>query len=478
VLGLEELYNKLNSSIYTKYGFNITNFISTSSLTFYLWKLNINGKYNIGLPTLEQEINFRQAVRGGRTYKNKSYFESRELKGFQNGDLKYSDIDDYLLYGDVVSLYPSAMLEQYPVGHPLETKIFMENKLGIYEIQYITNKNIIHSIGGRREDGKLIWDLKDGQGWYTSIDIEDMKQNGYIVNIISGWFWNQSECVFKDYILEKYKDKQDAKKDSIEYNLAKLFMNSLYGKQIQKPVMTTTSIISTNHEFWSFYSNNDISSITEINDSILYLSGEPRLKDMKEKCITKPTQLGAFVLAYSRRIMLGVIKQSNPYFGIDCKEQIDNDFYYTDTDSLMGHQKNISKVKNWNGSELGCFADELKGQGKIVRAIFISPKLYALEILKPDGTFKYKYASKGLNKSNLTFDDFKKMYAGQSLTVSRPFSFKKINHERNSKQQHLQPFSIEHLTNISRTVNMSAWAGRLFKGNNSVPYYSNLEKYL
>jgi hypothetical protein len=83
-----------------------------------------------------------------------------------------------------------------------------------------------------------------------------------------------------------------------------------------------------------------------------------------------------------------------------------------------------------------------------------------------------------LNKSNLTFDDFVKMFHGQSLTVSRPFSFKKVNHERNSKQQHLKPFSIMHLTNISRTVNMSAWAGRLFKNNSSVPYFSNLEKYL
>jgi hypothetical protein len=35
VLGLEELYNKLNNSIHEKYGFNITSFLSTSSLTFF-----------------------------------------------------------------------------------------------------------------------------------------------------------------------------------------------------------------------------------------------------------------------------------------------------------------------------------------------------------------------------------------------------------------------------------------------------------
>ncbi len=71
------------------------------------------------------------------------------------------------------------------------------------------------------------------------------------------------------------------------------------------------------------------------------------------------------------------------------------------------------------------------------------------------------------------------MYMGNSLTVSRPFSFKKINHNRNSKQQHLDVFCIGHIKDISRTVNTKPWDdGRQFIGNDSVPYYSNLKKYL
>jgi hypothetical protein len=478
VLGLEELYNKLNNSIHQKYGFNITSFLSTSSLTFYLWKMSIKKKYIISLPNLEQEKAFRQSVKGGRVYKNKSYFESKDLEKFKRGELKYNDIEDYLFYGDIVSLYPTAMLEKFPIGFPQETKIFMEGKLGIYNINYITNKNLIHSIGGRKEEGKLIWDLKDGTGYYTSVDIEDMKSCGYQIEILDGWYWNDSDNVFKEYILEKYKDKQESKKDSVEYTLAKLFLNALYGKQIQKPVETKTKIIKDNYEFWSFFNEHDVTSIVEISPGTLYLTGEPRLIDLKEECITKPTQMGAFILAYSRRIMLNVIKQSNPYFGIDDKKQIENDFFYTDTDSLMAHQKNIIRVKGWNGSNLGDFSDDLKGVGKIVKAIFIAPKLYCLEILKPDGTIKHKFASKGLNKSKLTFENFMTMYKGNSLTVSRPFSFKKINHNRNSKQQHLDVFCIEHIKDISRTVNTKPWDGRQFIGNDSVPYYSNLKKYL
>jgi hypothetical protein len=62
----------------------------------------------------------------------------------------------------------------------------LEGKLGIYNIDYITNKYLIHSIGGRQEEGKLIWDFKDGTWYYTSVDIEDMKSCGYQVDVIDG----------------------------------------------------------------------------------------------------------------------------------------------------------------------------------------------------------------------------------------------------------------------------------------------------
>ena len=84
------------------------------------------------------------------------------MKGFKNGDIKYNDVEvlDYLFY---VSLYTTAMLERYPVGRPQESKIFMAGKLGTYN-SYITNKNIIHFIGGRREDRTLMSDLLDSTG--------------------------------------------------------------------------------------------------------------------------------------------------------------------------------------------------------------------------------------------------------------------------------------------------------------------------
>ena len=130
VLGLKELYEKLNNSIYEKYKVNVTKYISTSSLTFNLWKEHYMSEQEsnvteeeqknidfIHLPTLEEEKGFRQAVRGGRTYKSKHRFISKQYEGFKSGDISFDDIDDYIIDADVVSLYPTAMAKyEYPVG--------------------------------------------------------------------------------------------------------------------------------------------------------------------------------------------------------------------------------------------------------------------------------------------------------------------------------------------------------------------------
>ena len=113
VRGLKELYDKVNQTTFDKYKVNLSSYISTSSLTFALWKSSIQGKYSIELPTLKQEKAFRESVRGGRTYKSKHRFISKQYEAFKNGEVGFDDVFDYCIDADVVSLYPAAMA-QYP----------------------------------------------------------------------------------------------------------------------------------------------------------------------------------------------------------------------------------------------------------------------------------------------------------------------------------------------------------------------------
>jgi len=147
VLGLKELYDKLNTTVYNQDKVNVTSYISTSSLTFNMWKKNIRNKFVIELPTLEQEIAFRNSVRGGRTYKSKHRFISEQYEGFKKGEIGFDDVKDYCIDADVVSLYPTAMAKYpYPVGeckqlskdearkNPNST-ISSYGKMGIYKIK-------------------------------------------------------------------------------------------------------------------------------------------------------------------------------------------------------------------------------------------------------------------------------------------------------------------------------------------------------
>ena len=58
--------------------------------------------------------------------------------------------------------------------------------MGIYQINYVTNKNLLDGILPRREEGRLMWDLRDGCGIYNLVDIYNALPNGYKVTRVKG----------------------------------------------------------------------------------------------------------------------------------------------------------------------------------------------------------------------------------------------------------------------------------------------------
>ena len=79
-------------------------------------------KNPIFLQTAEQEKFFRESIYGGRTYKYKHTFVSKQRDDYVDGNLSFEDIDDYLIDADVNSLYPAATKNEFPVGIPTRLK--------------------------------------------------------------------------------------------------------------------------------------------------------------------------------------------------------------------------------------------------------------------------------------------------------------------------------------------------------------------
>ena len=126
-------------------------------------------------------------------------------------------------------------------------------KVGIYQINYVTNKNLLDGILPCREEGRLIWDLRDGSGIYNSVDISNALANGYKVTILEGYYWEKTQNVFGNYINYLYEFKKYARKGTSLYKLAKLMMNGLYGKTIQRPILDENVIIHLHEEVIKYH---------------------------------------------------------------------------------------------------------------------------------------------------------------------------------------------------------------------------------
>jgi hypothetical protein len=512
VMGLKELYDKLSLANHKQFGTNLTGLISTSQNAYQQWTKTLKD-IKIPLPTLEEYKDFRSSLYAGRCYKAKSNFTSTEYDRYMRGELKYNDIDDYIIDLDVNSLYPAAMKCLYPAGETFKMQaahIAMENEclkltkefryLSICRIKFKANRYLAHSILPRREDLALIWDLNDNEGWYNSIDIENAVRYGYEVEILEGYYWKESHKVFEHYIDDLYKIKKQAKIDSNPalYQLAKLLMNGLYGKMCQRPIFDETVDVKSNAEFWKFFGTHVIKEIIEIGEEFC-LVGQKREDFALEACLTKPTQLGSFILGYSRRIMLEYMNKLNPYFNIaasndieqDSKLQRENDIYYTDTDSLQVHVKQLMHTDIKISDELGEMGFDIPG--KIIKAFFIQPKLYC-DVYAVNAGYPGKYCNskecnakkkadkcngdihlhlkgKGVQNSKLELQHFETLNSGKAVEITADMRIKRIGLKRNSKELAFDQFSLVNITGeaLKKVIGKQPYLGRCFIDNVSVP---------
>jgi len=242
------------------------------------------------------------------------------------GKLKYKDViesesKDFIFNADASSLYPASMSGfdhmkvEYPIGHSRWSdepeKEWDAKKIGFYEIEYEPPTDIRIPVLPRRLLEKernigVTWSLEPGTGIYTSIDILNAFDAGYKVNFIGkALVYDESGDVFSKYIKKFYKLKGKAEKDGNDSmrNIAKLLLNSLYGKMLMAPIDRHTEIINNAVDLEKFLFEYDLHDYFIINDDKVLMIGQVRGERRVEK-ITKPRQLGAFVTAYSRRIML------------------------------------------------------------------------------------------------------------------------------------------------------------------------------
>jgi hypothetical protein len=345
--------------------------VAADSLAEYK-RLNSTEWFQRNFPTLSDEMDteIRRAYRGGFTYVADRFRDKRVGCG---------------IVLDVNSLYPAIMYNRIlPYGEPRFVEGYVEHDpeypLRIFSVTFTAKLKPDH-VPCIQLKGSSIFSAAE---YVTEVnepftqmvtDVDWALYNDhYDITVLSwndGWKFKAIRGMFDTYIDKWSKVKAESKGGARE--IAKLHLNSLYGK---------------------FASNPNITGKVPILED-----GRVRLVRGKDK--RKPpiyTAVGVFVTAYSRDMTIRAAQANY------------NEFVYADTDSLhlVGSDFPVGLTSAWEGclngldihpSRLGAW----KFEYEFKEAHYIRPKSYLC--LKDDGTYKVAFAGVSEKKQKeLTFD--------------------------------------------------------------------------
>jgi len=505
ILSLEELSAKMSKTFYDKYQIHLHQYITASHLTYSLFRMK--KQHSLYLIQDEEKYRFiRKSIIGGRTYPLQKYFKSRHFDrcmAIKNSEIPevekkvlisaiYKEAvtvtHDYTFNGDVNSLYPAAMLKRYPCGKERVSseprKEYDADLMGFYEIEYKANKELIISpLPCKSESGRLEWSVEDGTGVYNSIDIKNAVSMGYKVKFINTCIvWDETDFVIKPFVEELYTWKKECKErgNKVGYQLAKLLMNSLYGKFLQGAMTDDLKVCKSIADVYKFMEKSYITNYTHIKSGVML---EGKKKNVKE-CITKPNYLGSFILGYSREIMYEYMRVISPNLKA-------HPFTYSDTDSLhfpgSCYQKfvDLDMIHDTDLGKMSNDVDDFDGDEKyshnigpiIMNEINLAPKNYCYWYISASGEFETTLKSKGIPKKSTDRSGNKitllntAMYLEEKPVTKEFFTFRKIHKTVFSTdiKKGLGHFSIVPQYN-TRTFNKTPWKGMDYK-EGSTKYY-------
>lgn len=289
----------------------------------------------------------------------------------------YKGYGKNLNYYDINSLYPYVMMKPMPVLYPIETKKYINNKIGFYKIRLLTNTDyIISPLNIKIKDGLYHVNGNKGDIFYLcSPELEYLYETGNKFEVISGIYFDKKETIFNRFIDHFYEIKMSTENESERY-FAKLMLNSLYGKFGQK--LNGEQIV---HGY-----QNGAKVYDAENDLFLI--------DVERKIKFKGVHIAAYITSLARLELLKRMREAG-------EEHI----WYADTDSI------VTDKKLRTGVNIG----DLKIVSQINEAVFISPKTYSF--IDEDSNEIVKH--KGFTSDSFTHSDFKKLLFGDVLQLEK-----------------------------------------------------------
>lgn len=362
VYGLYEVLIKFNKLIEQNNGQIGITIASTSLKTFQTGYLN----NNIKMTNKESNTEMKLGYYGGRT----------EIFRMLLPD------DKYRCY-DVNSLYPYVMFNnKFPISKPKTvnniTRTMVKEMDGITKCKVKAPKNLYLPIlpyklklGGHN---KLIFPLGNFEGYWDNVQLVKAMELGYKIEPLKMMVF-KTDYIFKDYVTNFYKLKSQSKPQSPSYILAKLMLNSLYGKFAQNQDSEMMVKIDNPKDL----QEKDVVGIVDLDHNLFKVKSESRGNFFIPQISIHVTALAQLRLYEFMEKLLNKGKRIS----------------YCDTDSLFtdGYLPTSNKL------------GDMKKEYGFSSGYFLLPKTYC--VVKSDGSVKVK--AKGFTR------DFQKQLSEKSF---------------------------------------------------------------
>ena len=375
------LISSLSPTDHISYSHTLDDIFSTSTIPFLL---------------KHKPIEYRAALYGGRVELFMPYAKGR------------------ICHIDVCSLYPSVCaFDILPMGHPIE----LTDQVIINEM--IDNRTLfgflccsvtcpddllIPTIPYKRDkDNRLVFDLEDKTGVWTSVDLYFALDQGYKITEVyrANHFPESSrkQGLFLQYVNTFLAIKAKAKREfnTTQYLIAKKLLNTLWGKFCEKPHTDMIAIISNCKEYWDIMNSSYIEKETmtwiELHFNLWMVRGNLEDRFIKHTTRYNPA-LGCFVLSHARRRLHEKMVQ----IGLE-------NIIYCDTDSIVFTYQDYHSDSLF-GEGLGEWENEVDNwpSNYIKEFIGVGPKSYCETYNESINGSDYLLRYKGVRTTRDTFN--------------------------------------------------------------------------
>jgi hypothetical protein len=246
-LTLHQILTKFNELIFKEFKVNIHTVLTLPALAMRIYKTHYMPKDTIYQILGKPEVNIRQSYTGGAV----DVFTPHNRR-----ETFFTKVFTKLFVYDVNSLYPTIMANTpMPVGKPVafdgDIRKVESNAYGFFYCKITSPEFLEHPILQRKiktDQGlRTIAALGSWEGWIFSGEMDNAMKYGYTFEILKGYQFEKG-FIFKDYILKMYNLRQQYIKGHPMNLIAKLLMNSLYGKFGMKLENTLVEMFDTSNE--------------------------------------------------------------------------------------------------------------------------------------------------------------------------------------------------------------------------------------